>query len=66
MANTNPTARVTTGKLNTVDDSAIGGASSTTGVSGRAPGQLGQIIELSEVEAQKMDSALHGGKYYPV
>jgi hypothetical protein len=63
MANTNPTARVTTGKLNTVDDSAIGGASSTTGVSGRAPGQLGQIIELSEVEAQKMDSALHGGKY---
>lgn len=61
MANNNPTARVTTGKFNTVDDSAVGGASGD-GL-GRAPGQLGQIVEISEREAQKMDSALHGGKY---
>jgi hypothetical protein len=64
MANRNQTARVSTGKINTVDDSAIGGpAGSMPGVTGRCPGQLGQIIELSEEEAQKMDSALHGGSY---
>lgn len=61
MANYSNLARVTTGKFNTVDDSGIGGAQSP-GL-GRAPGQLGQIVEISEEEAQKMDSALHAGKY---
>lgn len=61
MANINPTIRVTTGNIATVNDSAPGGASLDG--RGRAPGQLGQIFELSEVEAQKMSSALHGGKY---
>jgi hypothetical protein len=52
-------AVVTTGKLNTVNDTYIGGGTSGD----RYPGQLGQLIELSEVEAQKMDSALHAGVY---
>jgi hypothetical protein len=64
MANRNQTVRVSTGKINTVDDSAIGGAAgSMPGVTGRCPGQLGQVIELSEEEAQKIDTALHGGSY---
>jgi hypothetical protein len=61
MANFSNLARVTTGKFNTVDDGGIGGVQ--TGAAGRAPGQLGQIVEISEEEAQKMDSALHAGKY---
>lgn len=61
MANINPTIRVTTGKINTVSDAQVGGASQD-GL-GRAPGQLGQIVEFSEAEAQKIDTALHGGKY---
>lgn len=63
MSNINPTIRVTTGNIATVNDAQIGGNSSTAGVTGRAPGQLGQIFELSDVEAQKMSTALHGGKY---
>ena len=59
MAFTSPMAGVTTGKFNTVNDTYIGG-----GTSGhRYPGMLGQRVEFSETEAQKMDSALHAGVY---
>jgi len=61
MANENQTIRVSTGNITTVNDSQPGGPSQD-GL-GRAPGQVGQIFELSEVEAQKMDSDLHAGKY---
>ena len=59
MAFTSPMIVVTTGKLNTVNDTYIGGGTA----SDRYPGMLGQRVELSEVEAQKMDSALHAGVY---
>lgn len=61
MANQNQTIRVSTGNIRTVNDSQPGGPSQD-GL-GRAPGQVGQIFELSESEAQKMDSLLHAGKY---
>lgn len=61
MANINPTIRVSTGNIRTVNDAQPGGASLDG--NGRAPGQVGQIMELSEYEAQKMDSLLHSGKY---
>ncbi len=61
MAYNNQTIRVTSGKINTVDDAQPGGAH-ISGL-GRAPGQLGQVFELGERAAQDMDSALHGGKY---
>jgi len=62
MAYTNPIARVSTGNLATVNDANAGGYSQSDSA-GRAPGQVGQIIELSEVEAQKMSANLHAGKY---
>jgi hypothetical protein len=61
MSKSSQILRVTTGKINTVDDAQPGGASQD-GL-GRVPEQLGKIIELSEAEAQAIDSALHGGKY---
>lgn len=61
MANTNQTIRVSTGNIATVNDTQPGGPSQD-GL-GRAPGQVGQIFELSETEAQKMSTNLHAGKY---
>lgn len=61
MANINQTIRVNTGNIATVNDAQPGGAS-PDGL-GRSPGQVGQIFELSESEAQKMSSNLHAGKY---
>ena len=61
MAYNNQTIRVSTGNIITVND-AQPGASSPDGL-GRAPGQVGQVFELSESEAQKISTNLHAGKF---
>lgn len=60
MPYNNPIVRVSTGKINTVNDVACGGGSADRPL---AEGQLGQEVTFTEAEAQKIDSALHAGTY---
>lgn len=64
MAYSNPIIRVNAalGDIAAVNDSAPGGVR-TSDSAGAYPGMVGQVIEFSEAEAQKINSNLHAGKY---